>query len=172
MLIITSPKFRQRLTNGIVALISDNKARDEMVYCRHCGDQIPVDSIFCPSCGQNLLPEQPNTRPEPAPETSPVSESRNGPRWMQKMKMSSTQRYLQMKTSVIRLGHMRPRSLRVTVSQVLLTGSAAFSLVGFIWNLFGHQTGLSWIGFGIVLGLGALYTKEPPNNGSPPTVQG
>lgn len=25
------------------------------MYCRGCGDQIPVDSIFCPGCGRKLV---------------------------------------------------------------------------------------------------------------------
>ncbi|SMC07386.1 hypothetical protein SAMN00768000_3360 [Sulfobacillus thermosulfidooxidans DSM 9293] len=91
---------------------------------------------------------------------------------MTKMKALAGQRYLGIKSNVIRLGQIRHHALGWTVSQVLFVGSAAFSLVGFVWNLFGHRSGLSWIGFGIVLGLGALYTKEPPNNGTPPTFEG
>ncbi len=143
-----------------------------MVYCRHCGDQIPVDSIFCPSCGQNLLPEPSNSRPEPALGDTSPPKSRKGADWMTKMKALAGQRYLGIKSNVIRLGQIRHHALGWTVSQVLFVGSAAFSLVGFVWNLFGHRSGLSWIGFGIVLGLGALYTKEPPNNGTPPTFEG
>lgn len=40
------------------------------MFCRGCGESIPVDSVFCPSCGKNLLNVQSpdtNTRPSVTP---------------------------------------------------------------------------------------------------------
>lgn len=43
------------------------------MYCRICGSRIPEDSVFCPRCGEKVLPfsapESP--RPEPCPEPQP-----------------------------------------------------------------------------------------------------
>jgi uncharacterized membrane protein YfcA len=74
-------------------------------------------------------------------------------------------------SGVIHLNNIRQVRVTWTVSQVLFTASAAFSVVGFVLSLAGRQQGLSWILFGLVLGLGALYTKDPPNR-TPPTLGG
>ncbi len=146
-----------------------------MVYCRHCGDQIPVDSVFCPSCGQSLLLDTSSADPvleEAAAIHSTAPKSPGKKNWIERVKTSAVRRYLRSTLSVIRFDGVKRQTARWSISQVLLGGSFAFSLVGFLWSLFGHQNGVSWIGFGIVLGLGAVYTKEPPNHGDPPEISG
>ena len=143
-----------------------------MVYCRHCGDQIPVDSVFCPSCGKNLLPEDPNpdmmAPVESAEPETPVTRRD----WLRGVRNIPWQRYRMAASGVIHLNNIRQVRVTWTVSQVLFTASAAFSVVGFVLSLAGRQQGLSWILFGLVLGLGALYTKDPPTRGTPPTLGG
>ncbi|MCL4493530.1 MAG: hypothetical protein M1294_01790 [Firmicutes bacterium] len=102
---------------------------------------------------------------------STLDKSTEQPNWIEKMKTSGARRYLKSTLSVIRFDWVGHRTSRLSTSLVLLSGSFAFSLVGFLWSLFGHQGGVSWIAFGIVLGLGAVYTKEPPNGG-PPKITG
>lgn len=143
-----------------------------MVYCRHCGDQIPVDSIFCPSCGQNLLPEPSNSRPEPAPGDTSPPKSRKGADWMTKMKALAGQRYLGIKSNVIRLGQIRHHALGWTVSQVLFVGSAAFRWLG----SFGTCLGIDPAYHGSALGLFSVLERYIPRShrimALPPLLRG
>ena len=145
-----------------------------MVYCRHCGDQIPVDSVFCPSCGHNLLLDTASANPSPegAAVVQPAREQspRGRTNWTEKLNLSGIRRYIGSIFGIIRFEWLKRRTSRWSVSQVLMGASFAFSLVGFLWSLLGHHDGFSWIGFAIVLGLGAIYTKGSTNRTDPPDV--
>ncbi len=143
-----------------------------MVYCRHCGDQIPVDSVFCPSCGKNLLPDEPSLDGEsllsevadPTPEVT----RRKTPR----LPTIPWQRYQNAIRGVMHFDAPRISTMPWSVSRILFVFSGAFAVVGFILSLIGLTQGIAWLLFGLVLSLGAFYTKEPPSRGTPPTLGG
>jgi uncharacterized membrane protein YvbJ len=143
-----------------------------MVYCRHCGDQIPVDSVFCPSCGKNLLPDEPSMEGESSLAQTAENSSSTHRHRTPKFPVIPWQRYRNAVRGVIHLGARKKVRIPWTVSQILFASSGAFAVVGFFLSLFGLSQGLAWILFGLVLGLGAFYTKGPPTRGTPPTLGG
>lgn len=140
------------------------------MYCRHCGDQIPVDSMFCPSCGKNLLPDDPAPQAQASPSAATSSPRTPAP-WMTWWQSVPWRRYRNVLSGVIQLNASRLRAAW-TLSQILFVASAAFSIVGFVLSMFQVVQGLAWLLFGLVLGLSALYTKGPPHHGNPPSLGG
>lgn len=47
-----------------------------MIYCRICGSQIPDDSVFCPKCGEKVLPFAAPEEAEQAPQEAPERNTR------------------------------------------------------------------------------------------------
>lgn len=47
-----------------------------MKYCRHCGNELQDDDLFCPKCGtkQIVSEEEPKLSPEVEPKKSPIPE--------------------------------------------------------------------------------------------------
>lgn len=43
------------------------------MFCRSCGENIPVDSIFCPNCGKNLLEMESASAPPSVPMAARLS---------------------------------------------------------------------------------------------------
>ncbi len=134
-----------------------------MMYCRRCGAEIPVDSVFCPSCGTNLIVgRQSDSGDRPEVEKKP---RRKG------IKMSATlkMRYQMATRSVTNIGQRVWGRLRLFAPQQVLVGMGfLFGVVGFFWGLLGHQRALDWLLFGLMLVLGGIYFKPsvPPDNES------
>lgn len=142
------------------------------MFCRRCGAEIPVDSVFCPSCGTNLILNE----PEPADfrtddETSPSRSREARPRatWMAR----AANRYQSAGSGVMRTGQTWMRSLRprIGMTKILAAAGVLFGVVGFLVGLFGHTRGLDWLLFGLILILAAIYvalTHVAPDKKSEP----
>lgn len=140
------------------------------MFCRRCGADIPVDSVFCPSCGTNLILNEPEPSERVADEEPSPSRSREvrAP-WTARMKTG----YQSAWSGVIQLGQAwsRPLRPRVGMAKILAVAGFLFGVVGFLVGLTGRTRGLDWLLFGLILILGAIYvtlTQAPPDKKSEP----
>jgi hypothetical protein len=130
------------------------------MFCRSCGENIPVDSVFCPNCGKNLLDiaapmPQSAIEPEPTgmfrrrvrvldPEEEPEEDELDddGPRRARSINLSLFE--------------------RLGIQRLFWIMGLAFAVVGFVIGLAGrNQTAIIWILFGIALIVAAHLAPEP-----------
>ena len=126
-----------------------------MMFCRRCGAEIPVDSVYCPSCGSKLVPnrsfveEDTLTPPQPARAAIPI-----GGRLRQRYQ-TSIQGVTNLRVNV-------QQQLKHVAAQHILVGMGGlFGVVGFLWGLLGHQRALDWLLFSLLLVLIGIYFKSP-----------
>ncbi|MCL5972775.1 MAG: zinc ribbon domain-containing protein [Firmicutes bacterium] len=133
-----------------------------MMFCRRCGAEIPVDSVYCPSCGSKLVASRSSveedviTPPQPAREAVPM-----GGRLRQRYQ-TGIQGVTQVKV------YVQQQFKHVAAQHILVGMGCLFGVVGFLWGLLGHQRALDWLLFGLLLVLVGIYFKPPlpPENKS------
>lgn len=130
------------------------------MFCRNCGDSIPVDSVFCPTCGKNLLEvetqvDQIHTS-DPAPRrrffsrgSQTVAAISDEDGWSGDEPGPSTPAFT---VSVLE---------RLGFQQLFWVMGLLFSVVGFIVGMTGStRTAIVWILFGLVLLVAAPHAPE------------
>ena len=126
-----------------------------MMFCRRCGAEIPVDSVYCPSCGSKLVPNR--TLVEEDSLTFPQS-TRQGVPVGQRIR----ERYQTGIQDVTKLKVYIQQLLKPVLAQHIFVGMGClFGVVGFLWGLLGHQRALDWLLFGLLLVLVGIYFKPP-----------
>lgn len=128
------------------------------MFCRRCGADIPVDSVFCPSCGTNLIlnePEPSEILADDEPSPSRSREARLRAPWMARVGNG----YQSTRSGVMRIGQAWSRSLkpRLGIAKILALAGFLFGVVGFLVGLLGRTRGLDWLLFGLILILAAIY---------------
>lgn len=132
------------------------------MFCRGCGENIPVDSVFCPNCGKNLL--EVNRDILPGPEPTPVVPPSSPRRRFHIVRAPSGgawQRYRQISATLTHEGPGRfmlviRRVSGVPADRILFGAGLVFAAIGFLVGASGLN-GLNWLGLGAVLELAALY---------------
>ncbi len=129
------------------------------MFCRRCGADIPVDSVFCPSCGTNLILNDAEPSEVGARDQAPPS--RNRGRSKGAFTAAMQRGYQTGVAGVTRMGQVwsRPLQQRLGLNRVLATGGFLFGLIGFIVGLVGGTRGLDWLLFGLILILAAIYVS-------------
>lgn len=132
------------------------------MFCRRCGADIPVDSVFCPSCGTNLILNEAEPADGVANEEIFPSRSQERPQgiWLDAIRRG----YQSGVSGVTRIGRSWSsiRRPRVRINRVLAIAGFLFGLIGFIVGLVGHARGLDWLLFGLILILAAIYVSMSP----------
>lgn len=137
------------------------------MFCRSCGENIPVDSVFCPNCGKNLLeigapPERPAVE-RPFLETQ-VEPELDRPLLRRRRAAPLPQQVEEPEEPLDEEWEREPRHLDLSffagvgITPVLWVMGCLFSVVGFVIGLAGREeTAIIWILFGIAL-IAASYT--------------
>ena len=123
------------------------------MFCRSCGENIPVDSVFCPNCGKNLLAVESSARrtaPQPEPEPEP---ERAFPRWRARSTKvavddNGDEEKLESDTRGINLSVFD----RLGLQRLFWVMGLLFAAVGFIVGVTSStRTAIVWILFGLAL---------------------
>lgn len=151
------------------------------MFCRSCGENIPIDSVFCPNCGKNLLEvserQVPEAEPEAAPKATDEEQRRFRRRRLAPSKMGPVDEGGDEPFIDDEPPTREPRDYsqlwaRLSLKRLLWIMGLAFSAVGFIVGLVGDiRPALSWILFGLVLTVAssqapeqtAQASEEPPS---------
>ncbi len=132
------------------------------MFCRRCGADIPVDSVFCPSCGTNLILNEAEPSEVVSDDETVLSRSQGRSRraWLDAMRRG----YQAGISGVTRIGQVwsGPRKRQIGLNRVLAIGGVVFGLIGFMVGLMGHTRGLDWLLFGLILILAAIYVSISP----------
>lgn len=137
------------------------------MYCRSCGENIPVDSIFCPSCGKNLMEvSSPTTVIPPASSAGPVApqedvdDTERAPLSRLRRMRRNTAIPVEEESQNSADEEEEPRTpwvapawlQQLTLSRVLWAMGLLFAIVGFVVGLLGHlDMSLAWLLLGLVL---------------------
>ncbi len=130
------------------------------MFCRSCGEKIPVDSVFCPNCGKNLL-ELTATSTTPINSGS-LSHDRDDP----PLREESDEARVHAKGSFHqRLPRPRLPFAGHQLEKLLWAVGLLFSAVGFIIGVADSaQNGIVWMLFGLSLVIAASHRVWPRHN--------
>lgn len=132
------------------------------MFCRGCGEKIPVDSIFCPSCGKHLVPDM-NAYPQQETDSSVLTAANPKIPLSKRVRDSASPRYQQAQEHVINTSRKAlSRIRRFQLDQLLYGTGTLFSVVGFILGVSHHGTATTWLIFGLILIISALYHRGTP----------
>lgn len=134
------------------------------MFCRGCGEEIPVDSLFCSHCGKKLVADRPALGISPEPAASQADTY--GPPRSERIRQWARS-YRNRIADVMPTGDTwRSMASRLTVSNVFFGMGILFATVGFVLGLVGNATSLGWLLYGIALVLGSIYTRggKPPKS--------
>ena len=133
------------------------------MFCRNCGEKIPVDSVFCPTCGKNLL--------ELAPSQGVLAERlRSGEDESERENKGAPSPTARLAWDEADASDPRPqptstprRSLgNAALGKLLWVMGRLFSGVGFIIGVAaGMSQGLIWVLFGLALLVAAPHSSWP-----------
>lgn len=130
------------------------------MFCRTCGEQIPIDSVYCPSCGKNLIeiaipaPERDEETAPATPSEPPQKETLGGLR----TSLAEARR----KARIAARGSSRVTfswTSTLTWHRIFFGMGLAFSIVGFVLGTVGRQQAIDWLLFGLILVGSAFYTR-------------
>ncbi len=129
------------------------------MFCRNCGEDIPIDSVFCPHCGKNLLEI----------ESPPPGRSRARPGWWAAVRHRLALNHRSFSPDAERPSAGNPRwssivsvMKRLTLFRVLWCMGLVFAAAGFLIAVSGAAAiGLDWLVFGLVLVVAAPYAPGP-----------
>ena len=134
------------------------------MFCRSCGENIPVDSVFCPNCGKNLLEvESKIARPaareeEPEPEQRLFRRRRRG---MTEAAVPTDDEYEEEGSMPVSSGTYVSVLERLGLQRLFWAMGLMFAVVGFIVGMSGStRTAIVWILFGLVLLIAAPHAPE------------
>ncbi len=140
------------------------------MFCRSCGENIPVDSVFCPNCGKNLLEiGAPSERPvvESLFQETKTEPDRDPPLLRRRRSAPLPQEVDDPEEPLEEEWELETRHwdlsffAGVGIPRVLWVMGCLFSVVGFVIGLAGREeTAIIWILFGIAL-IAASFTIPP-----------
>lgn len=142
------------------------------MFCRSCGENIPIDSVFCPNCGKNLLEVGARAaEPEFAPSAWPDADAEAD---VDPPDEADEEPVLRRRFRIRSIGEESeddPRSEtrlnlvaweRLGLIRVLLGMGLVFAAVGFVIGLVSSPArAITWILFGVALILAAPHVSRP-----------
>lgn len=141
------------------------------MFCRSCGENIPVDSVFCPNCGKNLLEVSERQVPVAEPEVAPIAIDEEPRRFRRRRPTPSEveaedegpdEPFIDDEPDEREPRDYSQLWARLSLKRLLWIMGLAFSAVGFIVGLVGDiRPALAWILFGLVLTVSASQAPEP-----------
>lgn len=150
------------------------------MFCRSCGENIPIDSVFCPNCGKNLLEVTERQIPEPEPEPVTETEEEDRPPFRFRRRRPAPDEEVDPAEDAdlqeVLPSQRAPRDYaallaRLSLKRVLWAMGLVFSAVGFIVGLAGHlDPALAWIFFGLVLVIAGPHAPEGNGASASPDV--
>ncbi len=143
------------------------------MFCRSCGENIPVDSVFCPNCGKNLLEIAHSGPPEPEPPAAeePAAEPRRFRFRAERTEAPDVpeepEEPEEPPRRALRISPIRFPSQGLSLSRLFWGMGLLFAVVGFIAGIAGDvHASTAWILFGLVLVVAAPHasqlTQKPP----------
>ncbi len=140
------------------------------MFCRSCGENIPVDSVFCPNCGKNLLEVSERQVPMAEPEVAPIAIDEE-PRRFRRRRPTPTEvgaddggedePFIDADSEGREPRDYSQLWARLSLKRLLWIMGLAFAAVGFIVGLVGDiRPALAWILFGLVLTVSASQAPE------------
>ncbi|NMP22972.1 zinc-ribbon domain-containing protein [Sulfobacillus harzensis] len=143
------------------------------MFCRSCGENIPVDSVFCPNCGKNLLEvAERRVPPEAETETDPILEEEEPTIFRFRRRRTHEAPIDEPDETPADLSadddeapqrsfDWHQFSARVSLTRLFWVVGLIFSAVGFVVGLAGNiRSALAWILFGLVLVVAAPKAPE------------